>query len=346
MALSNTKNTRTVITAISMVVAIVLLATFTKCQTPREKYFTNEGNVFGTTYHIKYQADADLQEAIVSALQEVDNSLSVFNPQSTLSAINEGSTQTDAHFRTVYNKAAEIYQLSEGALDITVSPLIDAWGFGKSDKPKINAQNQQVIDSILTFVGFSKTHLNGEQFVKDDPRITLNMSAIAKGYGCDIVAALLDSKGIANYMVEIGGEIVSKGVNKDGNKWRVGINTPEDDPQGINHETQEIIEGNLALATSGSYRQFYDDENGIRRSHTIDPRTGAPVTNNLLSVSIIANDCMTADGLATACMVMGLDASLEMIEKIEGAECFLIYDIEGEHLVKQSSGFGKYLVNK
>ncbi len=342
MALSNTKNTRIIVAAIFLVAAIVLLVMQLKHQTPREQYFANEGKVFGTTYHIKYQAIDSLSDAIAAELQKVDNSLSVFNPQSTISAINGGSTQTDADFVIVYNKAAEIYKLSEGALDITVSPLINLWGFGTTERQK---PDQQTIDDILTYVGFSKTHLNGDQFVKDDPRITMNMSAIAKGYGCDVVARLLESNQISNYMVEIGGEVVCKGVNDKGEKWRVGINTPEDDPQGVNHETQAIVEGDLALATSGSYRQFYY-EDGVRRTHTIDPRTGCPVSNNLLSVTIIANDCMTADGLATACMVMGLDASIDMIESIDNAECFLIYDIEGEHLVKQSSGFEKYIYKK
>ena len=343
MALFDTRNKKIVSSAILLAVAIALFVMLKVRQAPRSQYITNQGNVFGTTYNIQYQAMNDLEDSIKLALKGVDNSLSMFNSNSTISKINNGETQTDSHFLTVFNKAAEVYKLSEGGFDITVSPLVYAWGFGKNkdtEKPKV-APTQ--IDSILTFVGFHKIHLNGDQLTKDDPRITLDCSAIAKGYGCDVVARTLEKQGIENYMVEIGGEVVCRGVNEKGNPWRIGINTPEDDLAGANHETQCIIAGNLNLATSGSYRQFYY-EDGIRRSHTVDPRTGYPVSNNLLSATVISKDCMTADALATACMVMGLETSIDVIEQLPETECFLIYDLDGEHLVRQSSGFGKYIV--
>ena len=340
MASINSRNGRIIVSAILLVIAVVLFVMYKVRQTPQVQYIANEGKVFGTTYHIRYQFAENLQDTIQAAMQEVDNSLSAFNPNSTISKINEGATQTDAHFLTVFKKSAEIYRLSEGGFDITVSPLIDAWGFGRNSQP---SASPEVIDSILSFVGFGKIHLNGDQLIKDDPRISLNASAIAKGYGCDIVAGLLESKGIENYIVEIGGEVVCKGVNEKGEAWRIGVNTPEDDPAGINKETQAIVSGDLHLATSGNYRQFYF-EDGIRRSHTIDPRTGCPVSNNLLSATVISSDCMTADGLATACMVMGLEASIEVIEELPNTECFLIYDEDGEHFVKKSSGFNKYIV--
>lgn len=343
MALFDTRTKKIVSSAILLAVAIALFVMLKVRQAPRSQYITNQGNVFGTTYHIKYETFGDLEDTIKLVLKEVDNSLSMFNQSSTISKINNGETLTDTHFLTVFNKATEVYKLSEGGFDITVSPLVHAWGFGKSKDGKPSVSPEQ-IDSILTFVGFHKIHLNGDQLTKDDPRITLDCSAIAKGYGCDVVARALESKGVENYMVEIGGEVVCRGVNENGKPWRIGINTPKDDPEGVNHETQCVVAGNLNLATSGSYRQFNIDENGIRRSHTVDPRTGYPVSNNLLSATIIAPDCMTADALATACMVMGLEASIDAIEQLPETECFLIYDLDGEHLVRQSSGFEKYIV--
>ena len=340
MALLDTANKRIAVAAILLVVAIALFVMH-RIYEPKVEYIHNQGDIFGTTYHIIYQHPDNLENGIKDVMLEVDNSLSRFNPNSTISKINDcSSTQTDQHFVTVFNKSAEIYKLSDGAFDITVSPLVDAWGFGKSERPQVN---QEIIDSILLFVGFDKLKLVDGQLLKDDPRITLNASAIAKGYGCDVVARFLESKGIANYMIEIGGEIVCRGINDKGEAWRVGINQPIEDVTGQNNQTQEIISGDLNLATSGTYRQFYY-ENGIRRSHTIDSRTGCPVSNNLVSATIIAEDCMTADALATACMVMGKDESLELIESLENTECYLIYEEDGQYLSTQSGGFDKYIV--
>lgn len=342
MALLDSANKRIAVAATLLVIAIALFVAHNTYQ-PKAEYHHNNGGIFGTTYHIIYLAEQDYHEDIKQVMLEVDSSLSVFNPQSTISHINEGSSDVDKHFVTVFNKSAEIYRLSDGAFDITVSPLVEAWGFGKSDLPHAN---QQIVDSILLFVGFNKLHLTDGKLTKDDPRITMNASAIAKGYGCDVVAHFLESKEINNYIVEIGGEIVCRGVNEEGELWHIGITQPTDDVLGSNNKAQEIICGDIInLATSGTYRQFYY-ENGIRRSHTIDPRTGCPVSNNLVSATVISVDCMTADGLATACMVMGKDESLELIESLDNTECYLICEEDGQYIEAKSSGFDKYLVNE
>ena len=180
------------------------------------------------------------------------------------------------------------------------------------------------MDSIKTFVGYEKIRLSDHRLIKDDERITLDASAIAKGYACDVVADLLREKGCENLLVDIGGEVVLQGVNDKGNAWRVGITRPTIDATGAEKELQEVIQSEkLCMATSGNYLQYYY-VNGERRSHTIDPRTGYPVEHSLLSATVSASSCMRADALATACMVLGKKDALDMIERTHDAACYLI----------------------
>lgn len=292
---------------------------------PKKQYFHHQGNIFGTYYNIRYEGSEDLHDSILLRLRTFDSSLSMFNPQSVISRINRNdSVTTDTLFEAMFHEAMAISQLSHGAFDITVRPLVNAWGFGnKSQEPALRIQSVQ-IDSIKVFVGYDKVRLDGHQLLKSDPRITLDASAIAKGYACDVVADLLREKGCDNLLVDIGGEVVLQGVNDKGKAWRVGITRPTIDATGAEQELQEVIASNhLCMATSGNYLQYYFVD-GQRRSHTIDPRTGYPVHHSLLSATVTASSCMRADALATACMVLGEEEALRMIETTTDAACYLI----------------------
>jgi thiamine biosynthesis lipoprotein len=307
---------------------------------PEKQYFHNQGNIFGTYYNIRYEGTEDFHDAIKLRLQEFDCSLSMFNPQSVISQINRNdSVVTDLLFEVMYEEAEVVSELSDGAFDITVAPLVNAWGFGiKSQEPR--TKNQDInLDSIKAFVGHDKICLTGHRLKKTDPRITLDASAIAKGYACDIVAEMLREKGCENLLVDIGGEVVVQGVNAKGKAWRVGITRPTIDATGAEKELQEVIESsNLCMATSGNYLQYYFVD-GQRRSHTIDPRSGYPVEHSLLSATVVASSCMRADALATACMVLGEQEALDMIERTNDAACYLIIADHDTLRIVQSKRF-------
>ena len=304
--------------------------------TPKTQYYHNQGKIFGTYYNIRYESTEDHHDSIKAALKAVDQSLSMFNPNSVISKINRNdSVILDSLFITMFNEAQGISQLSNGAFDITVAPLVNAWGFGKNtalgDEAKKLLGKKAQIDSIKTFVGYDKVHLTNHHLEKDEERITLDASAIAKGYACDIVANTLRSQGCDNLLVDIGGEVVLQGINDKGHPWKVGISKPKNNGEGMDNTLQEIISStDLCMATSGNYLQYYIVGNE-RRSHTIDPRTGYPVEHSLLSATVTAGSCMRADALATACMVLGKKEALKMIECIPDAACYLIV-AEGDSL--------------
>ena len=305
------------------VIAAVLLLLLPN--TPKKQYYHNQGHIFGTYYNIRYEGTTDLQEAIQQRLKEFDYSLSMFNPESVISRVNRNEqVPVDSLFSAMFAEAQQISLLSGGAFDITVAPLVHAWGFGKKNNdPKLKAQAIN-IDSIKTFVGYDKVQLKELYLHKSDERITLDASAIAKGYACDVIANLLRKNGCENLLVDIGGEVVIQGVNDKGKAWRVGISKPKIDATGMEKELQEVIESTqLCMATSGNYLQYYFVD-GQRRSHTIDPRSGRPVEHSLLSATVVASSCMRADALATACMVLGADNALQMIEQTTDAACYLI----------------------
>lgn len=291
---------------------------------PGKTYYHNEGPVFGTYYNIRYEAERDLQDSIQAALVAFDNSLSLFNPHSILSAVNDNrDTTTNATFEAMWAEAARVNTLSDGAFDITVAPLVNAFGFGrKSDQQ--STINPQTIDSLREFVGFDKVQLVDHHIIKDDPRVQIDGGAVAKGQACDMIAEVLRANGCENYLVEIGGEVVAKGVNGKGEPWHIGITKPNLNNEGAQEELQEILEvSDICMATSGNYRNFYYDGDA-RRSHTIDPRSGWPVQHSVLSATVVSSSCMRADALATACMVLGAEDALGMIERAEDAACYLI----------------------
>ena len=237
---------------------------FISCK-DKKQYYEESGTVFHTLYTIKYDAE----------LQKFNLSLNPFNPNSIIAKVNNNeAVEVDEWFTEVFNKSMEVSRNSDGVFDITCAPLVNLWGFGFNKKDSVTPT---MIDSLKTFVGYQKVHLEGKKIVKDDPRLLLNCSAIAKGYSCDVIARLLEKEGVENYMVLIGGEVVVKGVNQNGVCWRTGINLPEDDPDGIKNNYDEIVQlcKKGAIATSGNYRNFYIKD-GKKYAHTINPRTGYP----------------------------------------------------------------------
>ena len=266
---------------------------------------TNEGMVFGTVYKITYQSHEDLHADIKKALQEVDNALSPYNPNSIITRINHNvDTTLNTYFTDVFEVAQQVSNETEGAFDITVAPLVNAWGFGF--KNSINV-TPAIIDSLKQFIGHHKVKIENGKIIKEDERLMLDCSSIAKGYGVDQVAKTLKDKGVQNYMVDIGGEVFVKGKNPKMKNWRIGINKPIEDSLSVNQELQTILEiTDAAMATSGNYRKFYYKD-GKRYAHTIDPRLGYPIQHSILSATVIAKDCTTADAYATAFMVMGLE---------------------------------------
>ena len=286
-------------------------------------YHNDKGMVFGTTYSITYQADSSLHTSIKKELQKVDEALSPFNKQSVITAVNENRNMTvNKMFADVFLMAEKISEDTDGAFDITVAPLVNAWGFGfKSGKHP----SRHDIDSLKTIIGYKKVSLNDLRVTKTDPRVMLDCSSIAKGYGSDAVAAMLERHGVKNYMVEIGGEIVTKGISQKRMPWKIGVTKPIDDSLSLSQEIQCIINvTDKALATSGNYRNFYY-HGGKKYAHTIDPKTGYPVQHSILSATVIANNCATADAYATAFMVMGMEKAQKLLERHPELMAYIIF---------------------
>ena len=300
-----------------LIIAVLLAFTLLSCG--RMEYRKSAGKVFGTYYAITYQARENLTQGMREVMGRVNKSLSTFDSTSVISKVNANKPVVlDTLFINMFNKAQEISAITGGAFDITVAPLVNAWGFGydpSSDKKWLSASQ---VDSIMQFVGYKKVWIEDSTLVKADPRIKLDASAIAKGYACDLVAEYLRSQGCENFMVDIGGELVVSGMSPRGTKWRVGVSKPENTSDAAVAEVMEIT--NCAVATSGNYRQFYYTEDGMV-GHTIDPRTGRPAVNNIVSATIIAPTCMEADAFATASMVV----SDSLVIRSWGRESKLIY---------------------
>lgn len=306
----------------------------------RQPYSKQEGLTQGTYYRVIYESPKgiDYGKEIVQLLHDFSASLSIYNPNSLISRFNQNDPEAvvDDYFRTVFNKSAEVNRASDGVFDITVAPLVNLWGFGfTSDRPEINPEK---IDSLLQFVGMNKIRIEGNRVVKDLPGVMLDMNAIAKGYSVDVIAGFLQKKGCRNYLVDIGGECAARGVNDSGDVWRVGVEKPVEG-SGYGEFRQAIISlNNRALATSGSHRRFFEID-GAKYAHTIDVKTGYPVRHNLLSATIVANDCMTADAWATTCMASGLEKSIQLLTKHPEFDGLLIYsDEKGNYKVYATKG--------
>ena len=307
-------------------------------------YQKSADKVFGTFYHATYQCDSDLTYSINQELAKVDQSLSPFNPNSIITAVNQNrDVKLNDMFLDVFSLAMKISDETDGAFDITVAPLVNAWGFGF--KNGIEPTKGQV-DSLMQIIGYQKVSLEKGKICKADDRIMLDCSAIAKGYGTDIVARLLRSKGITNFMIEIGGEIVTSGVNPEQKPWRVGISKPVEDTMGTDQGVQSIVAiTDKAMATSGNYRNFYYKD-GMRYAHTIDPNTGYPVQHSILSATVFANSCAVADAYATSFMVMGLEKAKRILEQHSELMAYLIYsDSDGKNAVWYSPSLKNKIQN-
>lgn len=294
-------------------------------------YQKNSGLIFGTTYNITYQHDDDLHQEILAKLKEVDATLSMFNEKSVITRVNSNQhPELTPMFLEVFKEAQQISEETGGAFDITVGPLVNAWGFGFKHE---QMPDKHAVDSLMALVGYQKVKYDGKKIVKKDPRITLDCSAIAKGYGVDVVARLLDEEGIKNYLVEIGGEVITKGISEKRLPWKIGVTKPTDDPLVDGNELQTVLNvTDKAMATSGNYRNFY--YKGKRKyAHTIDPKTGYPVQHNILSATVLTNRCMKADAYATAFMVMGLERAKKVLEKHPELMVYFIYDKNGQNAV-------------
>lgn len=277
---------------------------------------TMKGGVHGTYYTIKYITGEDTlrQTELDSCFRRFDLSLSTFEPNSIISRINQNdpTVEADSLFTTVFNRGMEISRLTDGAFDMTVAPLVNLWGFGFK---KMEGVTDEMVNEIQSHIGFGKVSMENGKIRKEDSSIQLDASAIAKGYSCDVVANLLRAHGYEDFMVEIGGEIVAQGKNPKGEAWVIGITKPTDDNDVFTPELQAHVEiQDMGMATSGNYRQFYYKD-GKRYSHTVDPHTGYPVEHKLLSATVFAKDCMTADAFATSFMVMGLEKACDLIEQ-------------------------------
>jgi thiamine biosynthesis lipoprotein len=310
------------------------------------KQYKINGLAQGTYYAISYFSanNEDLQPAVDSLFKEFDRSVSAYQPNSILSRFNnnDSTVLSDAIYETVFKESMEVSAKTDGAFDVTVGPVVNAWGFGLSKRSNVD---KAVIDSLLPLVGYHKIQLVNGKLRKEDQRIRVDFNAIAQGYTSDWLAIFFESKGIQNYLIDVGGEVLGRGSKPDGRLWSVGIELPARNAED-ERKIQAIISlKDLAISTSGSYRKYYV-ENGIRYSHTIDPVSGYPVKHNLLSVSVLAKDCMTADAFATAFMVMGLDKSKEFLSKNRELEAYFISDDQkGGFSVYATPGF-EMLLNK
>jgi thiamine biosynthesis lipoprotein len=302
----------------------------------REKteYSSFTGTAQGTTYSIVFENSAnrnpfDLKAEVEMILSDFDMSLSLYKDFSILSRINRNEeVLPDNYFTEVFKRSKEISQLTSGAFDVTVGPLVRAWGFGPDEKRNFSKEK---IDSLLQYIGMEKVELRDGRVWKSDPGVQLDFNAIAQGYSVDVISRYLDDKGIKSYLVEIGGEVRVRG-DKGETMWRIGIDRPVDNNFSPGSDLEAVIElKDRSLATSGNYRKFYV-EDGIKYSHTIDPKTGYPAKNKLLSATILASDCATADGIATACMVMGKEKSIELLDLHPEFDGYLIYSDENGNL--------------
>jgi FAD:protein FMN transferase len=340
-----------------IILIVIFLFAWARTNYVQNAFVVVDGFAQGTTYHIvvkqspaniffKQKNPDSLNLSIDSILNHFDLSLSTYKPGSIISRINrnESGVEIDSLFKRVFVVSKQIYDESDGAFDITVGPLVNAWGFGPGATDEKNTPN---IDSILPFIGMNKVHLEGDRLVKEDSGIFLDVNAIAQGYSVDVVTDYLYRRGYRNFLVEIGGEIRAAGSKGWNDRWKVGIDKPTDNNITPGQTLQAIVKlEDNSLATSGNYRKFYVKD-GVKYAHTIDPLTGYPARNRLLSVTLITGECIYADGYATACMVMGLEKARRFVESMPDVEAFMVYSGEdGSFLTWESEGFHRFVVEE
>ncbi len=288
-----------------------------------------EGLAQGSYYAITYYGDHNYQHGIDSIFQAVDRSVNLWVDSSIINKVNRNENTTlDNIFIDNFNIAQQAAELSSGYFDPTIGPLVSAWGFSAKNGDSITPQ---LIDSLKALVDYRKVHIENGQLVKENPGIQLDFNAIAQGYTSDLIGAYLESQGITNYLVDVGGEIMARGNKPDGSSWVVGIEKPSANWDSDRVVQQRVQIKDQGIVTSGSYRK-YVERDGKRYSHCIDPTTGYPVQHQLLSATVIAQNATWADALASICMVMGMERSLELINSLDGVEAYYIYVNEQDEL--------------
>ncbi|MDD2635693.1 MAG: FAD:protein FMN transferase [Bacteroidales bacterium] len=326
-----------------LIIPILLIS----CQNKGKKeYRFYEGPIQGTTFHITYEWDTDLSKQIDSLLQVFNKSLSNFDPNSNISKINKNETdKLDPLSSEMLKTARMVYEKTNGAFDVTAAPVINAWGFGWTGKINNIIPDSLIIDSLMQFVGMHKIQMENLKLIKNNENTMIVTNAIAKGLSVDYVSDYFLNLGLENFLVEIGGEIYCSGQNQKGQEWRIGIDKPIEGSDENNRENQIIINlSGKAIATSGNYRR-YVEEGKVKFGHSIDPRTGYPALNSILSVSVIGENCMLCDAFATGFMVEGLEKSIQITESIDNLEAYFIYiDKNNQENTAWSSGFDKHVL--
>lgn len=320
----------------------------------KAEYLALKGETMGTTYSVKYldSLNRNLKAEIDQLLIEVNDEVSTYEPESYISRFNkcekeiqylnllDKSENLPLHFKANLEKAEEVHANSYGFFDPTVMPVVNYWGFGYTEKRPVLDIDRIKVDSLMQYVGFKKiSHRSSEDgwlyLQKEKSGVQLDFSALAKGYGVDAVALLLEKRGIKNYFVEIGGELRVKGKNPQNDWWTVGISRPLTDAA-VQDIQSTIKLQNRAMATSGNYRNFYEVD-GVKYAHTINAKTGLPEKNTLLSATLLAKDCMTADAYATACMTMGLEKGMEMVNNLPGVDAYFLFSDEAGKIQSKST---------
>jgi|TARA_B110000971_G_scaffold112122_1_gene114936 thiamine biosynthesis lipoprotein len=310
----------------------LFLLTFFLCVSCNQEVTNTKlnGPIFGTFYDVTYASDGNEnhQESIDGIFAAINQSMSNYQSDSDISKVNKHQLEVvDAHFIEVFKAAKKIYKETNGVFDPTIGKLVNAWNFGsEQNKTKLDSLK---IDSLMQFVGFEKITLKNNTLIKRDPKPYIDFNAIAKGYAVDLVAAFLESKNTTDYLVNIGGELRAKGINIDKQSgWTVGIENPNFD--GTQSYDKVFVLKDKAMATTGTYRKYKLDTNGNRYAHIIDTKTGYPTKTNILSVSVIAEDCMMADGYATAFQAMGVESVKEFLRDHSELQAYIIFENENQ----------------
>ncbi|MBQ2076831.1 MAG: FAD:protein FMN transferase [Bacteroidales bacterium] len=321
---------------------IAIVALLAASCDPKTEYIKYSGPTQGTMFNITYCSDTNYNAEIDSLLQAFCRSLSNYDSTSLISRINRNETDTlDALSEEFFNVSKEVWANTDGIFDVTVAPIVNAWGFGWK-RHETHIPDSTEIDSLLQHVGMDKLEITNGRILKHDPDIQTITNAIAQGMSVDYISNFLKSKGINNFLVEIGGEIYCSGKNAQGRDWKIGVDKPIEGTGYEYRENQIVIHlSDMAVNTSGNYRKFIED-GGKKFGHSINPTTGYPAENEMISATVIYPDCIRADAYATAFMVMGAEKAMKIVESIDGMEAYFIVHEDGETKTVESSGFMKY----
>lgn len=328
-----------------LMIGITVMIALSCSQKKKElKLVKFQGEAQGTYYAVTYyDADArDFQSSIDSILSQFDRCASIYIDSSIISRVNNNDPNVllDSNFIQIFKLSQKVSEQTDGAFDCTVGPLVNAWGFGFKQNKTLEVAK---VDTLMKYIGYKKVHIENQRLVKESPQILLDFNAIAQGFSVDVIARFLESKGVQNYLIDVGGEVLGKGEKPDGALWVVGVEKPAPDSEAERVVQTKVQLKNRALCTSGNYRK-YRMINGKKYAHEIDPKTGFPVSHNLLSVSVMASDCATADAYATAFMIMGLQKSKMFLEKHPELQAYFIYANEkGELQTDQTPKFQQFI---